>query len=1160
MTSLSPPQFDGERSRQETAAIFLQHANLLDHHATPYSNMLVQGLHDVVQSMGSISIMMDDISCSTTLSNYRFRGPRIAPSLCREQGTTYDGEILVDISLTRRRVSTGEILSGAQVSGAVLCRFPVMIYSDSCALRRGYANEGSHDYPGTFIVNGKRRFIPLVKTLVHNTPLFFQDKSRQVFTMHLRSEHMDRPYRSTSTLEMVISRAKKRKRYAVYSIMVAIPFVPTGIPLGLLVKALGGDVTGFSATVDTFVDGVCSPDVLAPYYAQLADDAGDRGVEEALGRLGELCRKDTKRLEFMLHLEVCPHVNKGSRTPPETWGDKLNYLGYLCARLIMFAESRVEVTDRDCQRYTRVTSAGALLASLSRRLMVQHFHQCACRLRKLACNEAPLGENVLSHVYHHTRLTKAINTAMATGNWSAFRKGITQSLITTNEYVVISQLRRLVSGVLSSDGKHVQPRVVHSSSYGYECAAETPEGEQCGLVRALALFARLTPMCDAQVTEGILSSQLAPLFHRGPRAPGDYVLFGPTRTIMGYSREITAWQEAFAELKQQMVLDIYVTAYTNPVCREWHCFSEPGRLVRPLLVLRNLHKVQDVLLAHRHTPAELRKNALIMHGCVEYVDALSETSVRVAPSLVGLTGDLRSNATHLELNDVTFLGVLAGMAPLFRHNQGPRLVYWTSMMKQVIPSPPYPDPSATVSNAMWYPQRPFTTTRVQQDLHLQGKTMGVNVIIAFLPLEWNQEDAIMINRTAIDLGMFSHTVTRAYTCTKHDSNKYETFQRPPPHTAHRRAKDYSGIEENGRPVVGTFLSPESVVIGKTIDVKTHCNTLNDSEDVTAARTRKKRKSRAVFQSILTDDSTVLKRNEKGTVVSCTENTYQNTTTVRVTLADNMHPLIGDKFSSRHAQKGTLGCICAPEDMPYSLVTGLAPEICMSPLGLTSRMTMGVLLEAILGKVVCLTGDTSQGIDEQDLHTSYNDRVREMQSILIQHGFHKSGKERYCDGCTGEQLTATVMVGCMTYVKLNHLVQKKGQARATGKVQYLNRQPTEGVSQNGGLRLGSMEIECLSAHGASTLLRERTYDTTDAYSTTICTHCGYITESNPAIGYSYCRMCNTGDHVMEAKLAYSSKLMVQELAATGIKVQMFPTRPAIPTRATARATQPPFGKE
>lgn len=210
---------------------------------------------------------------------------------------------------------------------------------------------------------------------------------------------------------------------------------------------------------------------------------------------------------------------------------------------------------------------------------------------------------------------------------------------------------------------------------------------------------------------------------------------------------------------------------------------------------------------------------------------------------------------------------------------------------------------------------------------------------------------------------------------------------------------------------------------------------------------------------------------------------------------------------------------------------------MSPLGITSRMTMGKVIEIILGKTAALSGHLLDGLDDQDFETPMEQRMATIAAVLRKAGFSGTGKESFCDGVSGQRIKIPVMSGVVAYVKLNHMVARKAHARSTGPVHMLTRQPNEGRRQGGGLRFGPMEAECVIAHSAAETLRERTLTASDAFTCYACATCGYIADGNSAIDYYFCRYCRTNQAIKKIELGFATKLMTQELMATGIKIKL-----------------------
>jgi DNA-directed RNA polymerase III subunit RPC2 len=199
--------------------------------------------------------------------------------------------------------------------------------------------------------------------------------------------------------------------------------------------------------------------------------------------------------------------------------------------------------------------------------------------------------------------------------------------------------------------------------------------------------------------------------------------------------------------------------------------------------------------------------------------------------------------------------------------------------------------------------------------------------------------------------------------------------------------------------------------------------------------------------------------------------------------------------------------------------------------------MGKLLEILIGKAVCMSASLADGLEDDFFDTTGAETIEKMGKILTRYGFSSGGKEMFCDGITGEMIEAHVMSGVVHYVKLHHMVSKKIHARATGPRHLLTHQPNEGRSNNGGLRFGPMEVDCTLAHSASEILRERMLTVSDEFTVFVCSQCGFIADGNQAVGYFYCRYCKTGIHVRTVVMPYTSKLMLQELNASGIKASL-----------------------
>jgi DNA-directed RNA polymerase beta subunit len=556
----------------------------------------------------------------------------------------------------------------------------------------------------------------------------------------------------------------------------------------------------------------------------------------------------------------------------------------------------------------------------------------------------------------------------------------------------------------------------------------------------------------------------------------------------------------------------------------------PGQIVRPLLILENID--ETLRLVRRFKSSGNLTTELLANQCLEYVSSTEETHIAMAPDLntALLTPE---KFTHVELTGVAFVGLLATLSPFFSFNQGPRLAYWVSMCKQVT-SGKIRQPTGSVStNRLWYGQRPLVSTAASKFLNMDLDPSVLNCTLIIFPLSYNQEDAIVVKKSSLDRGMFtsdSHKVYEASVNLKGHRRNSEVFENPL-HTAKdpSRLLAYEKLDPNGLPRKGVRLQSGDIVIGRTIPTNTktnHHNTKSISQFNHTASDQQRKDSSLLIHS---DDTGCVDEAIKVDTPQQTHATV-NVRSVRI-------PEVGDKFSSRHSQKGTIGRIEEDVNLPFSCQTGLIPDIVMSPLGF-SRMTMGKIMELLCGKAVALTGEFLDELaDNQILDEPADTQLEFIQEILVRNGFQANGKEQFCDGVTGEMIEGTVLTGFVSYCRLNHLVSKKCHARSTGPRHILTHQPNEGRCVNGGLRFGPMEVECTVAHSASELLRERTLTVSDEFKAYVCDECGFIADGNAEVGYFFCRYCQSTDNIYTVFLPYTSKLMLQELNATGIRLKL-----------------------
>ena len=554
-------------------------------------------------------------------------------------------------------------------------------------------------------------------------------------------------------------------------------------------------------------------------------------------------------------------------------------------------------------------------------------------------------------------------------------------------------------------------------------------------------------------------------------------------------------------------LNIYLNEKSDEIFIE----TSKGRARRPLIVIKD----GQPLLTEKHLK-QLEKNEiswsdLVKQGIIEYLDAAEEENALVA----FFEKDLTPEHTHLEIASLAMFGLTTSLVPYGNFNQSTRVNAGSKNQKHALglyASNYYVRMDMDV-NIMHYPQVPIVNT-IMHDISDYGKhPAGQNIVVAVMSYKgYNMEDAIILNKASIDRGFGRSSYYRPSISEelRYSGGLIDQISIPDKDVkGYKSEHDYRYLEEDGIIYPEAKVAEGDVVIGKTSPPRF----LSSLEEYNlAAGTRR-------------ESSVFMKHGEQGIVdfVLLTENEEGNRL-VQVRLRDQRIPEIGDKFTSRHGQKGIVGLIVPQADLPFS-VSGIVPDLIFSPHGIPSRMTISHLIEILGGKVGALSG---RFINGTTFDAEPEEKLREELKSL---GFRENGVETFYNGITGEIMEANIFVGNMYYLKLKHLVANKIHSRARGPIQLLTRQPTEGRAKEGGLRLGEMEKDTFVAHGASLLLKER-FDS-DKTIVPVCENCGLIAIKDEYKGKSYCPICGENVQITNIEISYAFKLILDEFKSLGI---------------------------
>jgi len=1096
-----------------------------------------------------------------TLENFNIHRPQVYenngatkimfPQEARLRNFTYAGAMTVDLNI-KYTVRNGENYKNTQTYNKVLKnihigKLPIMLRSDICVLSQykhlntDQTGECKMDPGGYFIINGSEKTCLAQERAAENQIACFNiSKNNTKWTWNAEMKCI--PYwKCISPKQINLYRSTKNNGFG-NSIYLQIPRLKNPIPLFIIFRAFNiisdKDVC---EKVILDIDDKRHRRMLYGLQGSIVDANTCLTYEDALNYIISNViytplnvDKETgykRKHDFALEVinnDIFPHC--------KTTAQKVYMLGYMTNKLLQTSFGWMEPTDRDSYLNKRVDLTGSLVNNLFR----NYLNKLVKDMQKQVVREINSGswksnedyENIINStniykIIKSVTIENGIKRALATGDFgikqiNSNKVGVAQVLNRLTYISSISHLRR-VNTPIDKSGKLVPPRRLHNSSWGFLCPAETPEGASVGIVKNLSYMTHVTIPTNTTVLYDYIMPLVTDIESLGDNAKSlhDKVKVFINGVWVGITNEPLELFKNIKEKKYKGIINIYTSVIFDCKLLEIKICNDAGRLTRPVLKVEDNAVLYTKQMVDQVRSGELNWNDLLYSGkipqsAIEYIDSNEQNNTMIAMEPEQLTATDSKyvyHYSHCEIHPSTIFGVVASCIPFPENNQSPRNTYQSAMGKQALGMyvTNYDNRMDKTAYVLSYPMRPLVDTRLMDIIKLNTIPSGEQVVVAIMSHSgYNQEDSVLFNKGSIDRGLFLATI---YHTEKDEDKKLygnEEMRCKPDKTKTKNMKfaNYDKINSQGLVPENTLVEDRDIIIAKVLPIKENKN------DYT--KTIK-----------YTDESHVHRTGEETFIdKNYSESNGDGYNFCKVRLRSVRRPVIGDKFSSRHGQKGTIGNIIEEKDMPFT-ADGLKPDIIINPHAIPSRMTIAQLKETLLGKVLIQMGLYGDG-------TSFSKfKIGDIASKLQKLGYESNGNEVMYNALTGEQMASNIFIGPAFYQRLKHMVNDKQHSRSIGPMVNLTRQPAEGRARDGGLRFGEMERDCMISHGASRFTKGRLYDASDAYSVHVCNKCGLIASYNTAQQIHICNTCENRTDFRYVEIPYACKLMFQELYTMNI---------------------------
>ena len=1116
------------------------------------------------------------------------------PNDARLRNMTYGITIHYDVEIDFIYYENDEKKTHSAVLEQIyLGRFPIMLQSNLCILKdlspevRFNMGECRNDFGGYFIIDGKEKSIVSQEKFADNMLYIKKNKSDNIYSYSAEirsvSEDASKPVRTTAVKIVAGPAAVNTIKYSMEQFVVTVPNVRKPVPLFILMRALGV-VSDESIIAHCLLDLKKNESYIDLFIPSIHDANKIFTQENALEYIALLTKRRTINgvLDILMNYFL-PNIGE------KNFLDKAYFIGYMVKRLLQVYKKEQKPTDRDNFRFKRVELTGSLIYDLFREYYLIQKRDISLKIdSEHYYHKGKYKNNFLSLIddnyreFFKERIIESGFRKAFKGNWGSEahtkRIGAVQDLNRLSWNSFISQLRK-INLPLDASAKVVGPRLLHASQWGYIDPVDTPDGGNIGLHKHMSISTLITSGTSAKPLIKWLRAKtsLRLLQECNPEYLGAVTKVFVNGSWIGVVDNPIETIKLLKLFRRNGLIPVYTSISFNYESNEMFIYTDAGRLSRPVYYVDNekpsynrediialinsgkftweeiitgfkqksddkfhsknnkiydIHELYNSLNTIGHVEPEFNKHKAV----VDYIDTAEEEGALIATRI----DDLNKSKyyTHLEIDPSLILGVLGNMIIFPENNPITRDAFSCGQSKQAVSvyHSNYQMRMDKMGVVLNYGQIPLVKSKYLEYVNKEEQPYGVNAIVAIMSYTgYNVEDAILINEGSVKRGLFNTTYFSTYEAREESGkvsgssiNSYFSNVESKNVSGIKPGYDYSHLDKFGLIKENTPLDDKMVLIGKVTSDSA------DSENASDASVfPKKGQLGFVDKSFITEG-------EEGFRLA------------KIRVREERLPAIGDKMASRSGQKGTIGLIIPEEDMPFS-ADGLKPDLIINPHAIPSRMTIGQLVETLLGKV----GVTYGGFGDCTAFANKGPNTDVYGALLVHAGYHSSGNQILYNGMTGDQIFSEIYIGPTYYMRLKHMVKDKINYRARGPNTMLTRQSVQGRANDGGLRIGEMERDGILAHGCAGFLNESYLIRGDEYFMAVCNKTGGIAVYNQAMNLflspfadgpikfntaldgkmNIQNVSRFGRSFSIVRIPYALKLLIQELQVLNIQMRI-----------------------